>query len=124
MSSLITYLQKNTSQRKYRTLATGENHFLLPLHYSCRLIERYEWTGGSSVVPRAARPPLPAPPRPIFFFNFMDYLGGSGQNNRLAHPFLRLVSPRLENPASATGMIQSSMTFTCPSQELELHCTV
>ena len=40
MSSLITYLQKNTSQRKYRTLATGENYFLLPLHYSCRLIER------------------------------------------------------------------------------------
>ena len=49
---------------------------------------------------RQGRAPPPLRPN---FFNFMQFLGKIGKNNRLAPPPLQLAHPPLGNPGSATA---------------------
>ena len=48
-------------------------------------------------------PGMPVPHVGQICFNFIKCLGKNVQNNRLVHTFLRLASPRLENPVSTAG---------------------
>ena len=56
---------------------------------------------GGSQGGRQGRAPPPLGPN---FFNFMQFLGKIGKNNRLVPPPLQLAHPPLGNPGSATGI--------------------
>ena len=48
----------------------------------------------------------PPPSLGLNLFNFMQFLGKVGKNNRLAPPPLQLAHPPLGNPGSATAVFR------------------